>query len=87
MGQFPRTKLDSDSPVDKIPKFTTQHYTVGEIAALWKLSHATIRKLFAKEPDVLVIESQRPHYGRRRYSTLRIPEFVVERVHRRLSRP
>jgi hypothetical protein len=68
------------------PKFAVQHYTVAEIASFWKLSEDTIRRLFEREPDVLVIESPKPRYGRRRYSTLRIPDFVVERVHRRQSR-
>jgi Uma2 family endonuclease len=60
--------------------------TVAEIASFWKLSEDTIRTLFEREPDVPVIESPKPRYGRRRYSTLRIPDFVVERVHRRQSR-
>ena len=70
-----------------IPKFAVQHYTVAEIAIMWKLSEESVRKLFEKEPDVLVFGNQKPRFGRRRYLTLRIPEFVVERVHRRLSRP
>jgi len=70
-----------------IPKFAVQHYTATEIAGLWKLSEETIRKLFENEPGVLVIGNERPRFGRRRYITLRIPQFVVERVHRRLSRP
>jgi|HubBroStandDraft_4_1064222.scaffolds.fasta_scaffold147989_2 hypothetical protein len=69
-----------------IPKFAVQHYTVAEIASLWKLSDDTVRRLFEREPDVLVIEAQKPRFGRRRKSTFRIPQFVVERVHRRLSR-
>lgn len=66
-------------------KCAVQHYTVAEIANAWKLSEDTIRKLFRDEPGVLVIGNQKPRYGRRRYLSLRIPEFVVERVHRRLS--
>jgi pSer/pThr/pTyr-binding forkhead associated (FHA) protein len=69
------------------PKSAVQHYTAAEIATLWKVSDDTIRKLFRNEPDVLVIGNQKPRYGRRRYCSLRIPEFVVERVHRRLSVP
>jgi hypothetical protein len=68
-------------------KCAAQHYTVAEIAAAWKLSEDTIRKLFRHEPGVLVIGNQKPRYGRRRYLSLRIPEFVIERVHRRLSVP
>jgi hypothetical protein len=66
-------------------KFAAQHYTVVEVASLWKLSEDTIRKLFRNEPDVLVIEAPKPRYGKRPYATLRIPDFVIERVHRRLS--
>ena len=79
-----------DRPVAEdsgIPKFAMQHYTVAEIASLWNLSENTVRRLFEKEPDVLIFGNQKPRFGRRRYFTLRIPEFVVERVHRRLSRP
>lgn len=65
-------------------KYAVQHYTVAEIVAAWKLSESTIRKLFRDEPGVLVFGNQKPRYGRRRYLSLRIPEFVVERVHRRL---
>jgi hypothetical protein len=67
-------------------RFASQHYTVAEIASLWKLSEDTIRKLFGSEPGVLVIEAPKPRYGKRRYCTLRIPDFVVQRVHRKLSR-
>lgn len=70
-----------------LPRCAVQHYTVAEIASAWKLSEDTIRKLFRDEPGVLVIGNQKPRYGRRRYVSLRIPEFVVERVHRRLSVP
>jgi len=69
-----------------IPTFAAQHYTAADIASLWQLSEDTVRRLFENEPDVLVIGNQKPRYGRRRYWTLRIPEFVVERVYRRLSR-
>ena len=76
-----------DPSIAVTPRFAVQHYTVAEIASLWKLSEDTVRRLFEEEPDVLVIGSQKPRFGRRRHSTQRIPEFVVERVHRRLSRP
>jgi hypothetical protein len=70
-------------------KFATTHYTVAEVAALWKLSDDTIRRMFQEEPEVLVIEipNKNPRFSRRRYRTLRIPEFVVERVYRRQAKP
>jgi hypothetical protein len=65
--------------------FAMRHYTNAELAEIWKLSDDTIRKLFEDEPGVLIIGEKRS--GRkRRYVTLRIPEDVAERVHRRLTR-
>jgi hypothetical protein len=61
-----------------------RHYTVREIATLWKLSEDSVRRLFKDEPGVLSI-SPRQRSGKRAYATLRIPESVLERVHRKLS--
>lgn len=63
--------------------FEERHYTVAAIAAKWCLSADAVRKLFEREPDVIVIGDPAPR-GKRRYTTLRIPQSVVERVHRRL---
>jgi hypothetical protein len=60
-----------------------RHYSVAEVAALWSLSADAVRRLFEREPGVLVLESQKP--GIRKYRTFRIPQSVVERVHRRIS--
>jgi hypothetical protein len=83
----PKDSLRAAPSISGVLKFAVQHYTVGEIASLWRLSEDTVRRLFERESDVLVIKARKPHFGRRRYSTFRIPQFVVERVHRRLSRP
>jgi hypothetical protein len=69
-----------------LPRFATRHYTVAEIAQIWNLSDDAVRNIFEKEPGVLMIGDQRPNLRKRRYRTLRIPEDVVERVHRRLSK-
>ena len=61
-----------------------RHYSPEQLAELWGFSADTIRRLFEREPGVLVME--RNVAGRRRYRTLRIPESVAERVHRRLTR-
>ncbi len=50
---------------------------------MWNLSEDAIRRIFEKEPDVLVIENRKR--GKRRHRTLRIPESVLLRVHGRLS--
>ena len=61
-----------------------RHYAVAEIAELWNLSSDKVRELFENEPGVLVIGERSPRH-KRRYVTLRIPQKVLERVHRRLS--
>ncbi len=50
---------------------------------MWNLGEDAIRRLFEKEPGVVVLSNSRR--GKRRYRTLRIPESVAQRVHRRLS--
>lgn len=61
-----------------------RHYAVAEIAEKWNLSGDKVRELFENEPGVLVIGERSPRH-KRRYVTLRIPQTVLERVHRRLS--
>jgi len=61
-----------------------RHYAVAEIAEVWNLSADKVRELFENEPGVLVIGERSPRH-KRRYITLRIPQSVLERVHRRLS--
>lgn len=61
-----------------------RHFSVEELAELWKISDDFVRRLFLKEPGVVVFWRQRP--GRRVYRTLRIPESVALRVHRRMTR-
>lgn len=61
-----------------------RHYSVEDLAALWNVSDDFVRRLFLGEPGVVVFYKQRP--GRRVYRTLRIPESVAVRVHRRMTR-
>lgn len=63
---------------------TERHYKPEELGEMWGLSHDTIFRLFEHEPGVLVIDNARGG-GYRRHRTLRIPESVAMRVHRRLS--
>jgi hypothetical protein len=60
-----------------------KHYSVSELAEIWRLSENTIRRIFENEPGVLKWGT---HEGRfkRKYITLRIPETVVLRVHHQL---
>jgi len=52
---------------------------------MWSLSADTIRRMFEREPGVLVFENPDKCSSRRR-RTLRIPESVASRVHAKLSR-
>jgi hypothetical protein len=74
------------SGTDQPPKFAVRHYTIAEIAVMWCLSPNAVRKIFEKEPGILILGDTQPRRGKRRYTTLRVPEFVLERVHRRMSR-
>ena len=67
-------------------RFTERHYTVLEIAKMWSVTVDVIRNLFAREPGVMVIGDLGSRI-KRRYTTLRVPESVLERVHRRLCNP
>jgi hypothetical protein len=59
-----------------------RHYSVGEIAEIWGLSEKIISRMFEGEEGVLKWGS--PETRRKRGSiTLRIPERVMLRVHRK----
>lgn len=63
---------------------TERHYTIAEVAVLWSTSKDSVRRIFQDERGVLVFgDTGSPH--KRRYQTLRIPQSVLERVHRRLT--
>jgi hypothetical protein len=60
-----------------------RHYAVSELAELWSLSENTIRRIFENEPGVLKWGTREGRF-KRRYTTLRIPETVLLRVHKQL---
>lgn len=60
-----------------------RHFSPEQLGDIWGLSADTIRRVFEGEPGVLIIEHART--SARRYRTLRIPESVALRVHRRMS--
>lgn len=62
-----------------------KHYCVVELAQLWGVSERTIRRIFSNEPGVFKWESEKRRF-KRGYTTLRIPESVVQRVHRKLRK-
>lgn len=81
--------MSADFLGKKPPQNTTQaalalerHYSVAEVAKIWALSEKTIRRMFEDELGVLQWGS--PETRRKRgYQTLRIPESVLLRVHRK----
>lgn len=63
--------------------FEERHFSPAEIGEQWSLSEDVVRRLFEKESGVLILSN--PKLGKRPYRTLRIPESVAQRVHRKLS--
>ena len=59
-----------------------QHYSVSELATMWALSERTIRRMFEDEPDVFRYGEGERRF-KRGYTTWRVPESVVLRVHRK----
>ena len=78
----------NDRPVRAIGHGATtaleHHYRPDEIAEMWGLGVKVVRQIFAAEPGVLRVD--RPEKRNKRgYCTMRIPESVVIRVHKRLT--
>ena len=63
-----------------------KHFSIKELAAIWKLSPPALRRLFRNEPGVIRFGSEKKGHTRS-YVTLRIPSSVAERVYCRCMRP
>ena len=74
------TTRTSSAPLDLANE---KHYSIIEISKLWALSQKTVRKIFENEPGV-ILYGQAETMRKRGYRTLRVPETVLQRVHRRL---
>jgi len=61
-----------------------RHCSVAELSKQWGFSENTIRRLFQKEPGVIKIVHQETLH-KRGYTSMRIPERIAQRVHRRLQ--
>jgi AraC-like DNA-binding protein len=59
-----------------------RHYTIAEIARLWHLNYKTVRRLFGSEPGVLIFGPGERRF-KRSHVSMRVPETVMLRVHRR----
>jgi AraC-like DNA-binding protein len=63
-----------------------KHYSINEISQLWGLSQKTVRRIFEKEPGVIELANPGSRH-KRTYVTRRVPESVLRRVYRKLSKP
>jgi hypothetical protein len=62
-----------------------KHWSVNEVAEAWGVSTDLVRDVFKDEDGVLVIDRPGTRV-KRGYSTMRIPESVLEAVYARLSK-
>jgi hypothetical protein len=69
------------TPSDNPNPFEERHYTIAELAEMWKFSTEFVRQIVRGEPGVTEWVRQQP--GRRRYRVIRVPKSVVERLYRR----
>jgi hypothetical protein len=61
-----------------------EHFSPRDLATKWGVSEKVVRNVFRNEEGVLKI-GRNGSRSRQGYWTLRIPQSVAERVHRRLS--
>jgi len=83
-------KLPGSAHIESLPLVPAdlaneKHYSVIEISKLWALSQKTVRRIFEGEPGVIHWGSTETRH-KRGYRTLRVPETVLLRVHRKLRR-
>lgn len=83
MATVAKLRTESQSSEPPASTLLERHFSLNELAEVWKLSHDTVRRIFEREPGVLIFESPEKSPSRRR-RTMRIPQSVAERVHRRL---
>lgn len=72
------TSIEASVPAER-------HYTAAQVAELWQFDAETIRRLFQDEQGVVVLQAPIKK-GKRSYKTIRIPQSILERVHKRLQR-
>jgi hypothetical protein len=65
---------------------TERHYSIKEVARIWGLDRSTVTEIFDGELGVLRIERPETR-SKRKYTTYRIPQSVLDRVHARLHTP
>ncbi len=74
-----------NSPI--VDTFEERHFTLAEIATMWRISREKARRLFHNEPGVIRFhgpEHNTREYSTREYNSYRVPESVARRVRLRL---
>jgi hypothetical protein len=71
-------------PIDYRKVSLEKHYSVSEVAKMWRISQKAVKTFFWDEPGVLKLVHK--HAGKQDYTILRIPESIMARVHERRSR-
>ncbi len=69
------------APSDNPNPIEERHYTIAELAKMWNFSTEFVRQIVRGEPGVTEWVRQQP--GRRRYSVIRVPQSVAERLYQR----
>jgi hypothetical protein len=65
-----------------VDTFEERHFTLAEIAKMWRISREKARRLFLNEPGVIRFHGS--ENNTREYNTYRVPESVARRVRLRL---
>jgi hypothetical protein len=60
-----------------------RHFKPQELGELWNLDANTIRRMFENEDGVMIFGSEERR-SCRRYKSMRIPQSIAAKVHRRL---
>jgi hypothetical protein len=63
-----------------------KHYTITEIAKQWHFDYKTVRKMFEEEPGVFLSGPGERRF-KRSHISMRVPESVMIRVHRKNRKP
>jgi len=82
--QRPAPLATVQQPVAAEPAPTERHYTAGEVAEMWYFNIETVRRFFENEPGVVMLQAPASQ-GKQPYRTIRIPQTVLDRVHRWLQ--
>ena len=61
------------------------YHTPQQVAELWALDPASVRRIFRNEPGVLKFGNGKSTYKKQAHTTIRIPPDVLERVRRRMT--